>query len=144
MEAYIKLFNRDLTRLKLEIELFESEESLWKAKGDISNSAGNLCLHIVGNLNHFIGAIIGSTGYVRNRDAEFSDRDISKEKLMAMVDETEKVVSQVLHQFDPSLLKKIYPIQVFGEDMTYEFFLIHLLAHLDYHMGQINYLRRLL
>lgn len=144
MEAYIKLFSRDLARLKAEIEQFEREEDLWVIKGNIANSAGNLCLHLLGNLNHFIGTTIGKTGYVRNREAEFSDKNVPLEKLVAQIDETEKAVSDTLRNFDPARLKDSYPIQVFGEDMTNEFFLIHLESHLNYHLGQINYLRRLL
>jgi len=144
MEALIKLFNRDLQKLKLEIENFTKEEDLWKVQGNITNSAGNLCLHLMGNLNHFIGAIIGNSGYVRDRDAEFHEKNISKKKLLNMVEDTQHVVSDTLHHFDKVNMLNTYPIQVFGEDMTYEFFLIHLEAHLNYHLGQINYLRRIL
>ncbi len=144
MEALIKLFNRDLSKLKLEIESFSNPENLWKIQGNISNSAGNLCLHLVGNLNHFIGAVIGNTGYVRDRESEFANKNIEQEKLLKMVESIKSTVSETLHTFNAEKLKSIYPIQVFGEDMTYEFFLIHLVAHLNYHLGQINYLRRIL
>ena len=144
MEAYIKLFDRDLNRLKAEIALFEQEKDLWITQGQIANSAGNLCLHLLGNLNHFIGATIGKSGYVRNREAEFNEKNVPKEKLATLIDETGKVVSESLQGFNKELLQETYPIQVFGEDMTYEYFLIHLHSHLNYHLGQINYLRRLL
>lgn len=144
MESYIKLFNRDLTKLKNEIEQFEPAKNLWVTRGNITNTAGNLCLHIAGNLNHFIGAMIGNSEYVRDREAEFSQKDISRDSLLELVDETEKAVSEVLHGFDPADLSSIYPVLVFGEEMTFEFFLMHLLGHLNYHLGQINYLRRML
>ena len=144
MEVMVKLFNRDLSKLKLEIKLFEADENLWKVKEEISNSAGNLCLHLIGNLNHFIGAIIGGTSYIRDRHAEFNDKNISRKTLNQMIDDARGVVTASLQKMDPGSLSVIYPIQVFDEDMTYEFFLIHLLSHLNYHLGQINYLRRIL
>ncbi|MCG8306565.1 MAG: DUF1572 domain-containing protein [Cytophagales bacterium] len=144
MEELIRLFTRDLKKLSGEIEIFENPENLWAIPDGISNSAGNLCLHLIGNLNHFIGAVIGNTGYIRDRDAEFGTKDIEKDKLIEMVFETRAVVANSLKEFEPDRLKTTYPIQVFGEDMTYEFFLMHLVSHLSYHLGQINYLRRIL
>ena len=144
MEALIQLFNRDLSKLKHEIELFEHEENLWRVKGAITNSAGNLCLHLIGNMNHFIGGVIGKTSYIRDRHAEFNDKNISRETLNQMIDETKSVVTTSLQKMDSGSLSVNYPIQVFDEDMTYEFFLIHLVSHLNYHLGQINYLRRIL
>ena len=144
MEALVQLFNRDLSKLKQEVELFEHEENLWKVKGATTNSAGNLCLHLIGNMNHFIGGVIGKTSYIRDRHAEFNDKNISRETLYQMIDETKRVVTTSLQKMDSGRLSLIYPIQVFDENMTYEFFLIHLVSHLNYHLGQINYLRRIL
>ncbi len=143
MEVLINLINRDLDKLVEEINSFSKEAKLWYTDGDIKNSAGNLTLHLVGNLNHFIGAVIGKTGYVRNRDAEFSDKNVPKAKLISMVKETKDVVNESLNNMNKDLLKGDYPIEVFGSKMTYEYFLIHLITHLNYHLGQINYLRRL-
>lgn len=144
MEALIQIFSRDIGKLKLEIESFNDQNNLWIVDGDISNSAGNLCLHLIGNLNHYIGGVIGKSGYVREREAEFNSKNVAAEKLFNMIQDTGDVVSTALKNFDKSKLSSFYPIQVFGKDMTYEFFLIHLTTHLSYHLGQINYLRRLL
>lgn len=144
MEAIAKLFDRDLNKLLVEIDSFKNKENLWKTDGNVSNSAGNLCLHAVGNLNHFVGAIIGETGYIRNREAEFNNKDIPIDELKRITSETIIIVNESLQSFDESKLKTTYPLQVFSEDMTYEYFLIHLVAHLNYHLGQINYLRRIL
>lgn len=144
MEALIQLFNRDIAKLKLEIESFDKDENLWKLQGQISNTAGNLCLHLIGNLNHFIGVIIGKSGYERNREAEFNDKNIDRDQLVKMILDTKTIVASSLKNFKKERINDTYPIQVFGEDMTYEFFLIHLEAHLNYHLGQINYLRRIL
>lgn len=144
MEALIQIFKRDIEKLKLEIESFDDQKNLWITQGEISNSAGNLCLHLIGNLNHFIGAVIGDSAYVRDREAEFNSKNIESEKLVNMIRDTGNVVSSALKNFDENKLTSIYPIQVFGNDMTYQFFLIHLTTHLSYHLGQINYLRRIL
>ncbi|WP_299116403.1 DinB family protein [uncultured Winogradskyella sp.] len=144
IETLIRLFNRDLNKLKEEINLYKDEFNLWKINGSISNSAGNLCLHLVGNLNHFIGAILGDTGYVRQRDLEFSLKNVSRAEMIKQVDDTMLVVESVLHQLTEADLYKEYKIHVFKNPMTTEYFLVHLTTHLAYHLGQINYHRRLL
>ncbi len=144
MEAFVQIFNRDLEKLALEIESFKKDENLWKTQGAISNSAGNLCLHLIGNLNHFIGEVIGKSGYVRDREAEFNDKDVDKGQLLKMILETKGVVASTINKFDKEKLRSYYPINLFGDPMTYEFLIIHLTTHLSYHLGQINYLRRIL
>ncbi len=143
-ESLKSLYNRDLNKLKTELEAYQSEESLWKTDKNIANSAGNLALHLVGNLNHFIGTHLGNTGYVRQRDLEFSSKDIPKAELIEKVKNTTTMIDSVLSQLSDEDLKKEYPLVVFESAMTTDYFLIHLLAHLDYHLGQINYHRRLL
>lgn len=138
------LFKRDLENLKKEIALYQHEANLWKIDGAISNSAGNLCLHLVGNLNMFIGNILGNTGYVRNRELEFSDKDVPQVELIAKVEATAEVVDSTLGMLTLEQLQVDYPLEVFGSKMSTEFFLVHLVAHLSYHLGQINYHRRLL
>lgn len=139
-----KIIDRDLDLLAKEIEAYSSEDSIWKVAGDIKNSGGNLCLHLCGNLQHFIGKIIGNSNYVRNREAEFADKNIPKQMLLGEIAATRKSVADALTNLDPAKLEDIYPIQVFGEPMTTNYFLIHLAAHLTYHRGQVNYHRRLL
>ncbi|GJN61107.1 MAG: hypothetical protein PQ275_06210 [Elizabethkingia anophelis] len=138
------LFKRDLLKLKTEIESYQSEENIWKISQHISNSAGNLCLHLIGNLNHFIGAITGKTGYIRNRESEFSLKDVPRTQLTEMIDNTILVIENTLNNLDEDDLKKEYPVVVFEDKMSTEFFFTHLTAHLSYHLGQINYHRRLL
>ncbi len=144
MDVIISLLDRDLGKLHTEIELFSREANLWENRGDISNSAGNLCLHLVGNLNHFIGAVIGNSGYVRDREAEFSSRNVPKIRLLVMIEETRQVTGQALKKMPAERLAETYPVEVFGHPMTCAYFLIHLISHLNYHLGQINYLRRII
>ncbi len=139
-----QLYKRDLIRLKTEITSYSKEENLWIVDGAIANSGGNLCLHLIGNLNAFIGAQIGKTDYVRDREFEFSGKNVPVQTLVHQIDETLQVVQEALALVDQDMLASEYPIQVFKEKMTYEFFLIHLSSHLTYHLGQINYHRRLL
>lgn len=138
------LYSRDLNKLKMEIEAYQNEEKLWKTDKNISNSAGNLCLHLVGNLNHFIGTQLGNTGYIRDRELEFSLKNVSRTELITKVEATAAMIDSVLSQLSEQDLKNEYPLVVFESKMTTDYFLIHLIAHLDYHLGQINYHRRLL
>ena len=143
-ETLIKLFRRDLNKLKLEINAYQKEENLWISNDMISNSTGSLVLHLVGNLNHFIGTVLGDSGYVRQRELEFSLKDVPRAELIAQIDETTNVVVSVLEGLTEADLQKEYKRRVFEDDMTTEYFLVHLSAHLAYHLGQINYHRRLL
>ena len=144
LETLIKLFKRDLNKLKGEIGLYKGETNLWLVHKDITNSAGNLCLHLVGNLNAFIGTELGHTGYIRQRNLEFSLKDIPRAELLKKVDDTINMVENVLNKLTIKDLAKNFPIDVFKDKMTTEFFLVHLSTHLAYHLGQINYHRRLL
>ncbi|MCB0402586.1 MAG: DinB family protein [Flavobacteriales bacterium] len=139
-----QLFERDLNRLKEEISLYPDEALLWKTTGGISNSAGNLCLHLIGNLNHFIGATLGNTGYIRERDKEFSNKNVPVDEMNRQIDDVMQVVNTTLNQLNEDDLKKDFPIAFFQENLSTGYFLAHLTTHLNYHLGQINYHRRLL
>jgi len=140
----MQLFDRDLDRLIEEINNYDHEEDLWRRSGNISNTAGNLCLHIIGNLNHFIGAVLGNTGYVRDREAEFNSGRVLMADLIEQARSTKNVVVMVLRNLKEEDLQGIYPEDVFGYKMSTGYFLVHLLGHLNYHLGQINYHRRIL
>jgi len=144
IETLTKLFLRDLDKLKTEISSFKDEKKIWVISGEVKNSAGNLCLHLCGNLQHFIGAVLGNSGYVRNRDAEFSRKDVPIRELVAEIELTTKAVEKTLKELKEEKLEEIFPINVFGYEMTTGFFLTHLATHLNYHLGQVNYHRRLL
>ena len=139
-----ELYERDLTKLKSEIEQYSNSSDLWLIDGEVANSAGNLTLHIVGNLNHFLGGVLGGSGYVRDRDREFSDKDVPREDLVSSIDETRAVLRATFEKLSEEDLAAEYPIQVFGEPMNTGYFLVHLATHLNYHLGQVNYHRRLL
>ncbi|MFY7814303.1 MAG: DinB family protein [Chryseobacterium taeanense] len=144
IENIRSLFTRDLNKLKTEIELYRNEETIWKTDKNISNSAGNLCLHLVGNLNNYIGAILGNSGYVRNRELEFSLKDVPRAELIQQIENTIEIVNSSLERLSTEDLHKEYPSEPLGYKMTTGYFLVHLFGHLSYHLGQINYHRRLL
>ncbi|SOE24166.1 Protein of unknown function [Spirosomataceae bacterium TFI 002] len=138
------LLIRELNLLKKEIEAYSNEENLWKVADGITNSAGNLALHLIGNLNTYIGAELGKTGYIRNREAEFADKNIPKAVIIADIEKLIPVISTTLSVIKEKQLSEKYPLLVFKEKAEIGFFLIHLHGHLTYHLGQINYHRRLL
>ena len=138
------LMVRDLNKLHHEIDLYSNEELLWKIEGDIKNSAGNLCLHLCGNLQHFIGTVLGKTGYERNRDAEFNTKGLSKESLLKEIKATIASVESTLPKLETAALDQNYPVDVFGKPMSTGYFLVHLTGHLGYHLGQVNYHRRMI
>lgn len=140
----IELFERDLQRLKTEIGLYKDEDNLWVLKEGISNTAGNLCLHLLGNLNHFIGATLGNTGYVRYRDDEFSLKNIPRQDLVINIDNCILVLKNTFSKLSDADMEKDFPLEKHGTIVSNMHMLMHLYAHLSYHLGQINYHRRLL
>ncbi len=138
------LITRDLQKLNSELELYQQEASIWKVEKNIANSAGNLCLHLVGNLNAYVGAILGKTGYVRDRDAEFALKNIPRKELIQKIEATIEMIQNVLPTVHADALAAEYPVLVLKEKTTTEYFLIHLAVHLGYHLGQVNYHRRLI
>lgn len=140
----INIFQRDLLKLKEELSLYQNEADIWKLANGVSNSAGNLTLHLIGNLNHFLGATLGNTGYVRNRDAEFALKDVPREKILADIDALLPIVSAAILPLSTAELEQDFPLEVGGKRAATGQFLVHLTAHLSYHLGQINYHRRLL
>lgn len=144
LETLRMLFNRDLNRLINEINQYTNEADIWNVDKKITNSAGNLCLHLIGNLNTYIGKELGNTGYVRNRELEFSLKGVSRQELCHSITDTINVINATLDKLDEKVLPLEYPILVFEEKTSTEFLLTHLTTHLTYHLGQINYHRRLL
>lgn len=143
-EHLSQLFERDLLRLKAEMDAYADETQPWRVLPGTSNAGGNLCLHVLGNLRHFVGQVLGNSGYVRNRPFEFSAKDIPLATIAAWIDETIEVVPATVRKLTPQALDARYPEKVFDDEMTTAFFLVHLLAHLSYHLGQINYHRRII
>jgi uncharacterized damage-inducible protein DinB len=138
------LYARELGRLYDEIAAYQDESQLWTVAPGIANSAGNLCLHLIGNLNHFIGAEFGKTGYVRDRASEFAAKDVPRAELLARIVATKAVVLDAFEGLTETDLEAQGNFFKSGESVSAGHLLIHLLGHVNYHLGQINYHRRLL
>lgn len=139
-----QLFQRDLEKLGQELEAYTDEANLWIIDKQISNSAGNLALHIFGNLRYFIGLDFGGIAYQRNREREFGAKGEPRSALLEELEEVKKIVATALLNLDSSRLGDKSLHAFFGHSMSIGFFLMHLYGHLNYHLGQINYHRRLL
>lgn len=144
IEALQELYNRDLKKLKQEIELYSRDSTLWKIENTIKNSGGNLCLHLIGNLKTYIGNGLAQIGYVRDREFEFSGKFVSRENLYVQIEQTIKIVNQGLGNISDKQLSENFPMLIWENETEMAFTLIHLHSHLNYHLGQINYHRRIL
>lgn len=135
---------RELEGFKRELALFPDDDTVWKTVPGVTNSAGNLALHLAGNLQHFIGTVLGRTGYVRNREAEFGRRSGSREEIGRELDAAIATVRTVLPALPADTMEKEFPEAVMGSRFRTNAFLVHLCAHAGFHLGQAGYLRRMI
>jgi Protein of unknown function (DUF1572) len=138
------LYERDLRKLIEEVNLFNNEEDPWKTQGSVKNSCGNLVLHIIGGLNHFVGATLAHTGYVRDRDLEFTMKGVERKELVAQLEALIPLINETVSALTPEDMEAEFPIFFDKPKTSVGYVLVRLLAHLDYHLGQVNYLRRIL
>lgn len=137
------ILDRDLDTLRHEIEAYSDEKELWQSAPGISNTAGTLALHLAGNLQHYFGTRLGGTGYVRDRAAEFARRDVPRVELLKEVEAARRAVHAGLAQLSAAQLADEYPEVIAGLRITTAEYLIHLTTHFAYHLGQIDYHRRI-
>lgn len=139
-----RLFRRDLTRLKQQIEAFPNDEMLWQRHAGIANSAGNLVLHLEGNLREYVDRQIGGRPYRRTRDLEFSSTGLRKQELLERISNLQDSVPSTVEGLSPEQLREEYPETVLEVRLSTQAFLVHLYGHLNWHLGQIDHLRRVL
>ena len=137
-------YERDIRKLIEEVNLFRNEEDLWRTQGSVKNSSGNLVLHIIGGLNHLIGATLAQTGYVRDRDQEFTSKGVERKVLVAQLEELIPMINKTMNALTPEQMEAEYPIFFDKPKTSISYVLVQLFAHLNYHLGQVNYLRRIL
>jgi uncharacterized damage-inducible protein DinB len=142
-DFFRRILLRELRSLRLELLAYPDEGLIWARPPGVANPAGTLALHIAGNMQHFIGAVLGGTGYVRDRDAEFRLRGSTREELLASIDAATAAVRKTLSNFDDERLEGLYPLEVSGKRVPTRLFLLHMSTHLAYHLGQLDYHRRI-
>ena len=141
-QSLIGLFTRDLGALRRELESYPDEEWIWVRPPGHPNSAGVLARHLAGNLQHYIGAVLGGSGYRRDRDAEFQAPPWPRAKLIQELDRTERVVVTTLENLADEQLAGRYPQAVGQWELGTTDFLMHLAVHCGFHLGQVDYHRR--
>ena len=144
MEKYIELYTKHLNQLKEEIASYKNENDLWKLTGDIKNTPGNLAIHLCGNLKFNFGAVLLNNGYKRDRDSEFARKNVPKDQIIKEIDSTIEVVTASLDKLTPQDLNKPFPSDIYGDEGTIRDIILRLAFHFAYHLGQINYHRRIL
>jgi len=142
-ESIRTIFQREARALRREIEAYPNEKDIWEVPAGIGNSAGTLALHLAGNLQHYLGARFGRTNYVRNRDAEFSRRGVSRTEILEEIEAATIAISRAFERITDADLMQPYPEKISGFTLTTGEWLVHLVAHRGYHLGQIDYHRRL-
>lgn len=142
--SLIEMFERDLLKVVSEVNAYKNEADIWLIRNEISNSAGNLCLHLIGNLNHFIGATLGNSGYIRTREVEFSAKNVARKEMINSLHETIHIVTKTVSNLNEADFEAEFPLDKHGRRVSTTYMLLHLLTHLNYHLGQINYHRRLI
>ena len=136
------ILDRDLDALRREVEAYSEEADLWRLSEGITNSGGTLVLHLTGNVQHFFGARLGGTGYVRDRAGEFSRRNVSRAELLSQIQAARQAVHAGLARLSPGQLTEDYPEVVAGSRLKIGEYLLHLTTHFAYHLGQVDYHRR--
>jgi len=134
---------RELRSLRLELAAYPDEQLIWTLPPGLPNSAGTLALHLAGNLRHYVGALLGGTGYIRNRDEEFAARDIPRAVLLEQISEAEAAVESTLPHLSEAQMSLPFPEAIRGQHLETGEFLLQLAVHLAYHLGQVSYHRRL-
>lgn len=136
------ILDRDLRTLGREVEAYPDEQSLWQEVPGISNVAGTLVLHLAGNIQHYLGARLAGTGYVRDRPAEFASREVSRREMLREIDAARAAVQAALCGSTAPDAGVEFPESVGGARVSTGDYLVHLATHFAYHLGQIDYHRR--
>jgi uncharacterized damage-inducible protein DinB len=141
--AILAILDRDLRALRREVEAYSNERDLWQEVPGVSNAAGTLVLHLAGNIQHYLGARLGATGYIRDRAAEFARRDVARAELVREIEAARAAVRAALSGPTPFDPEADYPETVGGVKVAIGEYLVHLTTHFAYHLGQIDYHRRI-
>jgi hypothetical protein len=142
IEPIHRIMNRELQGLKSELLAYQNEGDIWRSVPGLPNTAGSIALHVAGNLQHFVGAQLGDSGFVRDREAEFGRRDVSVAEIVGELDKTIATLDATFADLEETAMDRPFPQEIAGVRPTVGEFLIHLVSHLAYHLGQVDYHRR--
>lgn len=134
---------RDLRALAREVSAYPTDAQLWQPLPGITNTGGSLALHLAGNIRHFFGAVLGGSDYVRDREREFNGRGIARAEIVAEIEIAIAEAERVIPTLTPATLAAPFPVEFAGRRAPTARVLAHLCSHLAYHLGQIDYHRRL-
>ena len=137
------VISRELRALARELQAYPDDASVWRTFPGVANSAGTLTLHLAGNIQHYIGAKLGGTGYQRDRPAEFARRDVPREELLREIERAIAAAETTLPQVSEAALAADFPEAVGGRTIRTDEFLLHVATHLGWHLGQVDYHRRM-
>ena len=136
------ILSRDLTALRREIEAYPDDALPWQEVPGLTNAGGTLALHVAGNLQHYVGHLLGGSRYVRDRPAEFARRGVPRAELVAELERARAAVLAALEHLTPSALAAPFPEALAKHRFRTDDLLLHLATHLAYHLGQVDYHRR--
>ncbi len=118
-----------------------TEAQFWRKPVEPGNSAGHLVLHLTGNLSHFVGAQLGKTGYVREREREFSETQVPpKDVALSRLDDVVALFRRIVEGLTPEQFAAPHPTERLGLVLPG---LLHLVTHFALHRGQMSYIVRL-
>lgn len=143
-DTVLRLVLRDLAALQREVTAYPDDESLWRVAPGITNSGGTLALHLAGNLRGFIGSVLGGSEYVRDREREFTASGLSRAMVLLELADAQIEVMRALSTLDLARMDAEYPQPLAETHLRTDVFLMHLACHASYHLGQIDYHRRLI
>ena len=137
------VISRELRALARELQAYPDDASVWRTFPGVVNSAGTLALHLAGNIQHYVGAKLGGTGYQRDRPAEFARRDVPRGDLLKEIERAIAAAETTLPQVSETALAADFPEAVGGRTIRTDEFLVHVAMHLGWHLGQVDYHRRM-
>lgn len=143
VEAVAAILDRDIQALAREVKAYPEESGLWQLPEGAANSAGTLVLHLTGNIQHYFGARLGGTGFVRDRPAEFAARGVPRAVLLRQIEAARDALRAAADKVSDAEMVRDYPEVVGGMRVASGEYLIHLVSHFAYHLGQVDYHRRL-
>jgi uncharacterized damage-inducible protein DinB len=142
VRAIVTILDRDLQTVRREVEAYAEEGELWREVPGISNVGGTLVLHLAGNIQHYFGTMLGGGEYQRNRPAEFARRDVPRAELLQEIAAARGAIEAALRVISDDDLQADFPEIITGCRIRTSEYLIHLATHFAYHLGQLDYHRR--